>query len=89
MRNFILLLVVSVSCIKDEPIFEKVYAYLKDGIIQITDDIFQDKPGLISPNMTIEDYAGYGTGDVWQENPICESRPLDLTILVDGSSSLR
>ena len=87
MRTLIYLLLVSVNC-NDEPIFEKVYAYLKDGFIQIKDDIFEDKPGLISPNMTIEDYAGYGT-DVWQENPICESRPLDLTILVDGSSSLR
>ena len=85
-----ILLLATLSIVKCDnvPIFQKVYAYLEDGLIQIKENIFEDQPAVVSPDITVEDYAGYGTTE-WQENPVCESRPIDLVILVDGSSSLR
>ena len=44
-----------------DPIFQKVYGFLKDGIVQIREDIFEDNPASISPEISIDDYAGYGT----------------------------
>ena len=86
--RILLLATLSVVQCDNVPIFQKVYAYLEDGLIQIKENIFEDQPAVVSPDITVEDYAGYGTTE-WQENPVCESRPLDLVILVDGSSSLR
>ena len=81
--------VVLASC--KEPIFQKVYGFLKDGIVQIREDIFEDKPAVISPEISVDDYAGYGTtvtgSDLMLESRSHETKH-NLNKRVAGESSL-